>query len=69
MKVSIKDLCVTMELGNKGIEFDVYDAAGNHKGDLRLGRATVEWCKGRVRSGNGVQVSWEELIQWFESRK
>lgn len=68
MKISIKDLSVAMELGNKGIELDVYDADGNHKGDLRLGRATVEWCKGRTRSGNGNQVSWEELITWLESR-
>jgi hypothetical protein len=66
MKVSIKDLAVTMELGNKGIELDVYDANGTHLGDLRLGRATIEWCRGRTRTGNGIQKSWEELIAWFQ---
>lgn len=66
MKVSIKDLAVNMELGNRGVEFDVYDAQGTHLGDFRIGRATVEWCKGRTRSGNGIQVSWEQLIDWFE---
>jgi hypothetical protein len=67
MQVSIKDLAVTMELGNNGIELDVYDSSGNHLGDLRIGKATIEWCKGRTRRGNGVQVSWTELIDWFES--
>jgi hypothetical protein len=66
MKVSIKDLAVSMELGNKGIELDIYDAAGKHLGDLRLGKATIEWCKGRTRTGNGRQKSWEEMIAWLE---
>jgi hypothetical protein len=67
VKVSVKDLAVSMELGNNGIELDVYDKDGNHLGDLRIGRATVEWCKGRTRTGNGVKMSWPELIKWFES--
>jgi hypothetical protein len=29
MKVSVKDLAVTMDLGNNGIELDVYDNDGN----------------------------------------
>jgi len=66
MKVTIKDLAVNMELGNRGVEFDVYDANGNHLGDFRISKGTVEWCKGRTRSGNGVQKSWEDLIKWFE---
>jgi len=66
MQVSIKDLAVTMDLGNRGVEFEVHDAEGAHLGDFRISRATVEWCKGRTRSGNGVQVSWEQLIKWFE---
>ena len=67
MKVTIKDLAVSMELKNRGVEFDVYDANDNHLGDLRISKATVEWCRGRTRSGNGIQKSWEEFIQWFES--
>ncbi len=69
MKVTIKDLAVNMELGNRGVEFDVYDAQGTHLGDLRIGKGRVEWCKGRIRRGNGVQKSWEELIAWFEDGK
>ena len=67
MKVTIKDLAVNMELGNRGVEFDIYDAEGNHLGDLRVGRGTVEWCRGRTRSGNGVKKSWEQVRDWFEN--
>jgi len=68
MKVSIKDLQVSMTLGNNGIELDVYDAKDNHLGDLRVGRGTVEWCKGKISAGNGKQVTWQELINFFENR-
>ena len=66
MDVSIKDLAVTMDLGNNGIELDVYNG-NNHLGDLRIGRGTIEWCKGQTRRGNGVQVNWSDLIKWLES--
>lgn len=69
MKVSIKDLHVTMDLGSNGVELDVYDNKGKHLGDLRISKAKIEWCKGKTRSGNGVQVSWNELIDWFESEE
>jgi hypothetical protein len=67
MKVSVKDLSVSMELGNNGIELDVYDTADKHPGDLRIGRGTIEWCAGRKHKGNGVQKSWKELIAFFEA--
>lgn len=69
MKVSVKDLNITMDLGNKGLELDVYDASDTHLGDLHIGKAKLEWCRGKTRSGNGVQVGWPELIAWFESQK
>ncbi|QRN42186.1 hypothetical protein GDR29_05845 [Xanthomonas oryzae pv. oryzae] len=47
MKVRIKDLSVTMELGNNGVIFDVYGNDETFLGDLRLGRGKVEWCKGK----------------------
>jgi hypothetical protein len=37
-------------------------------GDLRIGKATIEWCRGRRRKGNGKKVRWDELIEWFEKR-
>lgn len=69
MKVSIKDFAVNMDLGNNGVTFDVYDNDGKFLGDLRLGKGTVEWCKGKTQSGNGVKVKWNDLIKYFESPK
>lgn len=68
MKVGIKDLQVFMDLGNNGIELEVYDNQGKHRGDLRVGKATIEWCKGRTRTGNGNKVNWNDLIAWLESK-
>ena len=68
MKVSIKDLAVQMPLGNKGVVFDVYDNQDNFVGDLRIGRAKIEWCKGRTREGNGTHVTWPDLVRWLESQ-
>lgn len=36
MKVSVKDLSVSMQLGNNGLELAVYDNGDNHLGDLRI---------------------------------
>lgn len=55
-----------MDIGNNGIELDVYDNEGKHLGDLRIGKATIEWCKGRTRTGNGVKKKWPDLIAWLE---
>ncbi len=66
MKVSVKDFQVTMQLGNNGIELDVYDNKDSHLGDLRVGKAKIEWCKGKTQVGNGIKVTWEDLIAWFE---
>jgi hypothetical protein len=69
MKVSVKDFPITMDVGNKGIELDVYDASATHLGDLRIGKAKIEWCKGKTTTGHGIQVGWIDLIAWFESQK
>jgi len=65
MKVCIKDFQVTMALGNNGIELDVSDGNG-HIGDLRIGKATIEWCGGKTQQGNGIKKSWPELIRLFD---
>lgn len=66
MKVSIKDLSINMDLGNNGVTFDVYGNDGKFLGDLRLGKGTVEWCKGKTKAGNGVKVKWNEFINLLE---
>jgi hypothetical protein len=67
MDVRIKQFNVEMELKTKGIELEVRDNEGNHLGDLCIGKANVEWCKGKTRRGGGKPASWDELIEWFES--
>jgi len=57
-----------MELGNKGIELDIYDNAHKHLGDIRIGKATVEWCRGKTNIGNGIKKSWWDIIQFFEQQ-
>ena len=65
MKVRIKDLSVSMEVGNDGVMLEVRDTSGKLRGDLRLGRGTVEW-RGAGKSVQLVRKSWEETIAWFE---
>ena len=69
MKVNIADLGLNMSLGNNGIMLDVYDNKNNRLGDLRIGKGTIEWCKGKTQKGNGVKVSWKELITFFEDKQ
>lgn len=69
IQVSVKDLAVSMDLGNNGIAFDLYDNSDNDLGDLRIRRRTIEWCKGRTRRGNGVRVNWTTFIRWFEEQE
>lgn len=68
MKVSVKDFNVSMDLGNSGIELDVYDTQGKHLGDLRIGKATIEWCSGKTQIGNGNKIKWKELIAFLEQQ-
>lgn len=66
MKVNVDDLDVAMELGNNGITLSVYDNDNTYRGKLRVGKGTVEWCKGKKRIGNGIKVNWNDLITYFE---
>lgn len=64
MKVSIKELAVSMDIKNKGIELDVYSADGNtHLGDLIVTKTGLTWCKGKTTAKNGKNVSWETFIE------
>lgn len=56
MKVSVKDLSVSMEIKNKGIELDVYDTKGKHKGDLVVTKSGLIWCKGKTTAANGKKL-------------
>ena len=56
-----------MNLGNTGITLDVYDNQDKFLGDLRIGKGTIEWCKGKTQAGNGVKKKWTDLIAFFEN--
>jgi hypothetical protein len=44
----------------------IADPQGKHVGDLRLGRSTGEWMKGKTREGNGVRFQITKLIEMLE---
>jgi len=66
MKVSVDSLEVAMDLGNNGICLSIYDNDSNYRGKLRIGKGTIEWCKGKTQKGNGKKVNWNDFIGYFE---
>ncbi|KQV15336.1 hypothetical protein ASE03_05935 [Kitasatospora sp. Root187] len=67
MKVQVKMDDVDIRLGNNGILLKISDNDGKHVGDLRIGRATAEWMKGRTHEGNGKKISISKLIEALEN--
>jgi hypothetical protein len=53
---------IEARLGNKGIVLYIADNSGKHVGKLRVGQATVEWCKGKVSIGNGKKIPMSDFI-------
>jgi hypothetical protein len=62
MRVSLTVGDTKAHLGNKGITFHIADNAGKHVGKLRIAQATVEWCEGRTRIGNGRKMALRRFI-------
>lgn len=62
MQVTIKELATEMRLGNNGVTLEIRDGEEQFLGKLRIGRATVEWCPGKTRVGNGHKVSLQQLL-------
>ncbi len=69
MDVKIKEFNVEMEIKNSGIELEVREPSGEHLGDLIVTKTKIEWCKGRVRPGNGVSLTWKRFIELMDSQK
>lgn len=61
MRVQVTDIPAA-ELGNNGIVLYIADNDGKHVGKLRIGQATVEWCKGKTQIGNGRKIRMHEFI-------
>lgn len=57
MKVALDVGDARAWLGNNGITLVIRDNDGSHFGKLRIGRATVEWCPGKTRMGNGKRFA------------
>jgi hypothetical protein len=53
-----------IELKNNGMELQVHDNDDNHLGDLIVNKTRLEWCDGRTRAGNGVQIAWRDFIAY-----
>ncbi len=67
MKVSIKDLSVSMEIKNTGIELDVYDTNDKHLGDLVITKSKLIWCNGKTNSQNGTVIKWNDFIAYMKT--
>jgi hypothetical protein len=67
MDIKIKEFNVEMEVKNNGIELEVRNPDGTHRGDLVITKTKLEWCEGRRRPGNGVSITWYEFIEWMNS--
>lgn len=65
MKVTVTN--IESQLGNNGITLYIADNGGNHKGKLRIGQATVEWCKGRTRIGNGKKIPMQNFLDHLDN--
>jgi hypothetical protein len=63
-KVTIKDLGISLDVKNNGIEFDISD--GGHLGDLYVTKTGIIWCAGKTSRANGRKISWRELIKFCE---
>jgi hypothetical protein len=66
MIVSIKDLGVSMEIKNRGLEIDVKDTKGDHLGDFYITGTKLIWCRGKTSRENGVEITWANFIRFME---
>jgi hypothetical protein len=65
VKVGIKDLAVTMEIKNKGIELEVYDK-DKFLGDLVVTKTKLVWCPGKTAVENGHPIKWADFIAYMQ---
>ncbi len=65
MKVQLDVKSLDISLGNTGVVLYIADNAGKHVGKLRVGQATLEWCKGKVPLGKGKKVPLEEFVEKY----
>lgn len=64
VKADLSDSAII--LGNNGVTLAIADSAGKHQGNLRIGKATVEWRRGKTQAGNGKKIRLEKLLQLLD---
>jgi len=65
--VSIKSFDVAMNVKTKGIELEVHNPNGSHRGDLVITKAKLIWCEGRITRPNGQAISWDKFIEYMNT--
>ncbi len=68
MKVLIENFKVEMNVKNSYIRFMVYDNQGGFLGSLNLNKTRLVWCDGRTSLRNGVQLSWQDFVEFVHRR-
>lgn len=69
MALKIKSFMDFVQVGTKGIEFEVRSTDNKTQiGDLILSKAKMIWCPGRTTAANGVTVKWTELAELLKSK-
>ncbi|WP_454917413.1 hypothetical protein [Xanthobacter sediminis] len=68
MKVQVKKFNVNQEIKNSGMQLDIYSPDGEERlGDLTITKTKLIWCAGKIHKKNGVEVTWNDFIEWMES--
>jgi hypothetical protein len=66
VKIRIKDFGLELNILNRGLEIEVKDTSGKHKGDLYITKTGLTWCKGRTTRAKGISASWKAFMEWME---
>ncbi len=67
MKIGIKDLAVSMDVKNNGVEFDVYDTNDKFLGDLVVTKSKLVWCSGKTQVAHGHVIKWADFIAYMQT--
>jgi hypothetical protein len=62
VQVQLDAKTVSLQLGNQGVDVKISDNQGRQVGTLRIGHATVEWRKGKIRPSTGRKLELSKFI-------
>jgi hypothetical protein len=55
-----------INLGNNGIRLAIHDSQDKHVGNLRIGKATVVWMRGKTTEKYGKRIPLEKLLKLMD---